>query len=59
MKKKYIYIYTEIIGYEDIFNVKLTFEMLIVCGHNSIHFRLTNGCACESVDVFKTENVST
>ena len=42
------------------FEVKLTFEMLTVrpiC--NSIHVRHTNGCSCESVKVFETENVST
>ena len=26
---------------------------------NGIHFRHTNGCSCESVKVFETENVST
>ena len=41
-----------------IFEVKLTFHMLTVCG-NSIHFRLTNGCSCESAKVFETENIST
>ena len=40
------------------FAVKLTFVMLTVRG-NIIHFRLTNGCSCESVEVFETENVST
>ena len=29
------------------------------CLRNSIHFRYTNGCSCESVKVFETENVST
>ena len=42
----------------DIFEVKLTFDMLTVGGH-SIHFRRINGCSCESVKVFETENVST
>ena len=36
--------------------VKLTFEMLTV---RSIYFRLTDGCSCESVKMFETENVST
>ena len=26
---------------------------------NNIHFRLTNGCSCESVEDLDTENVST
>ena len=26
-----------------------------LCGGNSIHFRHTNGCSCESVKVFETE----
>ena len=29
------------------------------CAGNSIHFRHTNGCSCESVKVFETENVWT
>ena len=41
----------------DIFEVKLTFEILTV--RNSIHFRHTNGCSCESVKDFETENIST
>ena len=31
----------------------------INCAGNSIHFRHTNGCSCESVKVFEIENVST
>ena len=30
-----------------------------LCAGNSIHFRHTNGCSCESVKVFETSNVST
>ena len=45
-------------GGVDIFEVKLTFEILTVRG-NSIHFRHTIGCSCESVKDFETENIST
>ena len=38
-------------GGVDFFKVKLTFGMLM-CTGNSIHFRHTNGCYCESVKVF-------
>ena len=31
----------------------------LLCAGNSIHFRQTNGCSCESVKAFETENVST
>ena len=37
--------------------VKFTFEMLTV--QDCIHFRITNGCSCESVKVLETENIST
>ena len=40
------------------FKVKLTFESYL-CVANGIHFRHTNGCSCESVKVFETENVLT
>ena len=41
-----------------IFEVKLIFEMLTVCGqHHS--FRLTIECSCEGVEELETENVKT
>ena len=43
----------------DILEVKLTFEMLTVRAGNTIHFRHTSWCSCESVKVFETQNVST
>ena len=42
----------------DIFEVMLTFELLTVRGQQH-SFLPTNGCSCESVKVFDTENVST
>ena len=43
----------------DIFSVKLKHLICALCAGNSIHFRHTNGCPCESVKVFETENIST
>ena len=46
------------LGGIDIFELKLTFEMLTVQGQQR-SFLHTNRCCCESFKVFETENVST
>ena len=48
------------LGYTVCLLLKLIFKMTTVHRQKrSVHFWLTNGCSCESVKVFETENVST
>ena len=42
-------------GGKGTFVIKLAFEILSMCGL-LLSFRLTNGCSCENVELFKTEN---